>query len=116
MDSLTPCGDCRNLVSSNKNDENYHVLARTTDQREEAASILYKPLLRWETRLLVLHPGPPGDVLVGDLLTAVVTSDEHGLGVVSTDSVIGYEALSYCWGEQVFTHPLGLQRNHHLHH
>lgn len=73
-------------------------------QRERAARELYTPLLRWETRLLALHPGSPDDELVADLPTVIFTADRSGLGLASENRVVDYEALSYTWGEPLFTH------------
>lgn len=79
-----------------------------TADRASIASRLYaplSPLASWETRLLALHPGNRGEPLTGDLHRAVITHKD-GLGLTSEDRNEEYEALSYTWGSQNFTHVL----------
>ncbi|CAJ2505998.1 Uu.00g001280.m01.CDS01 [Anthostomella pinea] len=74
------------------------------DQCEQAAE-LYTPIHEWQTRILVLKPGLPGDVLQADLEVADLL---HAAGVVlhHRQRRTEYEALSYAWGEPVYSHSL----------
>lgn len=63
---------------------------------------LYSPLASWETRILALHAGSFEEDLEADLLVAVIT-DYEGLGLKSEDRNVPYEALSYTWGQQIFS-------------
>ena len=70
---------------------------RNLEQREQFEKSIFSPILRWETRILALHPGQRHDDLAGDLLTAALTYHDTGLGLTSEDRLIEYEALSYTW-------------------
>ena len=74
----------------------------TVDPRQEVAEALYTPLLRWETRLLLLHPSEDETILTADLVIASPTPDATGLGVSRGDCIVEYEALSYTWGPPDF--------------
>lgn len=85
-------------------------------QRHLAASSIYsQPLKPWETRVLRLEPvqsehdkAKTVEVTLG---TAVIPHLE-GLGLVDTGEVVFYEALSYTWDSNVFSHTIrcnGLQ-------
>lgn len=79
-------------------------------QRRLAASSIYsQPLKPWETRVLRLEPvqseheeTAPVEV---NLETAVISHLE-GLGLVDTGEVVLYEALSYTWDSNVFSHAI----------
>lgn len=78
----------------------------TGAERRAVVQKLYVPFESWETRVLVLHPGDFDDPLIVSLHTAVLTYDSHGLGLPSEHRVIEYEALSYTWGGEIFSHPI----------
>lgn len=65
---------------------------------------LYTLIRDGQTRLLCLEPGSPRDALSCKLL--VVDHGDRGLQEESSEEVIVYDALSYCWGEPKFDFPL----------
>jgi hypothetical protein len=72
----------------------------------EAEVRLYTKILRWQTRVLILEAS---ETLEDPLNAELVVVDLlHGPGAVLHDKQIeiSYEALSYCWGEPLFTHEL----------
>jgi hypothetical protein len=76
------------------------------EERARIAKRIYAPILNWETRLIALHSGTASDPLNLNLEVAVVTRGEVGLGLVSQNRVVEYEALSYTWGSTVFIDPV----------
>lgn len=58
----------------------------------------YKPLRRWQTRLVQMLP-TSGNVLKCSL-TTVEFIDMHGVGLAGTDEIVTYSAVSYVWGKQ----------------
>lgn len=67
---------------------------------------LYNSLKSWETRLLSLDPGGFHDPLSATLHVAVITHHLDSLGLVETDGIVTFEALSYTWGGETLSHPL----------
>lgn len=78
-------------------------------RRLTASSIYSQPLKPWETRVLRLEPVQPEDdeakIVEVRLETAVIPHME-GLGLSDTGEVISYEALSYTWDSNVFSHAI----------
>lgn len=74
-------------------------------ERRKTATKLYQPLKIWETRVLRIHPGEPGDPIVIDLKTCVITLAQ-GFGILDENRNVTYEALSYTWGDPVFDHSI----------
>jgi hypothetical protein len=60
----------------------------------------YSPVLPLEIRLLELQAGVTGDHLVGTLVHRVLS--------VENDQIPSFEALSYCWGDQLHPEPITL--------
>lgn len=83
-----------------------HPTLSKLEPKESRAQNLYTPLHTWETRLLAILPGTAKDPLSAELLTGILTDDASGLGSVSENRLIEFEALSYTWGELIFTHSL----------
>ncbi len=55
--------------------------------------------------MLCLHPGTQSDPLTATLYVGVLL--QEGLGVRElSNQAVSFEALSYTWGEMVFTHPI----------
>lgn len=79
-------------------------------QRRLTASCIYSERLKpWETRILRLEPAhadhDDGGIVVLHLETAVIPHLE-GLGLVGTGEVVCYEALSYTWDSNIFSHAI----------
>ncbi|KAM0215325.1 hypothetical protein ACHAQI_003109 [Fusarium lateritium] len=58
----------------------------------------YSPVLPLEIRLLELQAGGPGDPLAGTVLHRILSPEDN--------EVPGFEALSYCWGDQSHPEPI----------
>ncbi|KAJ9605788.1 hypothetical protein H2200_009637 [Cladophialophora chaetospira] len=58
---------------------------------------VYTPLKDWQTRILCVEPGAPGQPLVTKLLPVDLIYFE-GVVITETQTKIFYEALSYSWG------------------
>lgn len=69
--------------------------------REEACAKLYGGIKEWQTRLLVLEPGPFGSELVVSLPTVDVVN-LSGAVLHDQQERVEYTALSYTWGDQIF--------------
>ena len=74
---------------------------------QDAAARLYTRLRPWQTRIVRIHPGLLGSVLVADLLHANIVALD-GLVLDSNSEHVQYEALSYSWGNPEFTGELRL--------
>lgn len=75
----------------------------TEEQRANVARELYTPVGDWETRILYLYPGNEEEPLKATLTNAAITVAE-GLGLMEPGRRrVTYDALSYTWGEPVFT-------------
>lgn len=79
-------------------------------QRRLAARSIYSERLKpWETRILRLEPAhadhDEGGIVELHLETAVISHLE-GLGLVETGEVVCYEALSYTWDSNIFSHAI----------
>jgi hypothetical protein len=58
----------------------------------------YKPLRRWQTRLVQIIP-TSGEIPKCSL-TTVEFIDMYGVGIAGTDEIVTYSAISYVWGKQ----------------
>lgn len=78
-------------------------------RRLAASSIYSQPLKPWETRVIRLAPvqseNDEVETVEVNLETAVIPHLE-GLGLVDTGEVVFYEALSYTWDSNVFSHAI----------
>ncbi len=68
----------------------------------ENAHKLYQPLHPWQTRIIDLHPGKPGDSVQCDLLVADLIAD-NGVGLSARSKIVHYEAISYSLGWPALT-------------
>ena len=69
------------------------------------AELLYTPIKRSQLRILRLHSGSRHEELVADLPVGYLLLAE---GVILHESSLSveYDALSYCWGAQAFSHSI----------
>ena len=75
----------------------------TEERRAAVARKIYTDIADWETRIVCLHAGDGHDPLKGTLYcAAILQTDALAIG----RRKILYEALSYTWGEAVFSHPI----------
>lgn len=75
-------------------------LSNAHDQSTQA-KLLYSPIDRNQTRLLVVQPGSLGSALIADLHVVWISSDLP-LAVANSEVRLRYKALSYCWGGSHF--------------
>lgn len=74
-----------------------------------ASSIYSQPLKPWETRIVRLEPANSevdGTRVVKLQLETAVIPHLAGLGLIETGEVVLYEALSYTWDSNVFSHAI----------
>jgi len=71
--------------------------------REAVAAKVYSPLKQWQTRILCVEAGMPGEPLITKLLEADLIFFE-GVGITKENRMVFYDALSYSWGYPEFTH------------
>lgn len=64
--------------------------------------LAYQPLGDSDVRMLVLHAGEQSDDLEAHIKTSALSS------------TLGYQALSYCWGQESALHPLHLNESEPL--
>lgn len=80
-----------------------------SERRLTASSIYSRPLRPWETRVLRLDPvqseHAEAEIVDVRLETAVIPHSE-GFGLVDTGEVVFYEALSYTWDSNIFSHSI----------
>ena len=109
--TLSPCGAscwlkdflrCPNVDVATSSPPNLPGPPASEDQRRAVANRLHTPIRSWQTRLIKITPGSGQDDLECDLVVADIIHSP-GLGIISTDEVVQYEALSYSWGYPAFT-------------
>ena len=71
---------------------------RSVAQESHTLESPYKPLRRWQTRLVQIVP-TSGEIPKCSL-TTVEFIDMYGVGIAGTDEIVTYSAISYVWGKQ----------------
>jgi hypothetical protein len=73
------------------------------EDRQFIAKQLYAPIEDWQTRIIRIRSGGEKEVLRLDIIVAAIT-EAPGVGLISEPGQVHYEALSYAWGDNTFTH------------
>ncbi|KAM0689102.1 hypothetical protein Q7P36_011179 [Cladosporium allicinum] len=73
------------------------------EDRQCIAKQLYTPIEDWQTRIIRIRSGSEEEVLRLDIIVAAIT-EAPGVGLISESGQVHYEALSYAWGDNNFTH------------
>jgi hypothetical protein len=76
--------------------------AANDSQMRKISAELYSPIKPWQTRILRLQPGQPGDPVVCNLDIAELVCFE-GIGLKDQPELVEFEALSYSWGRPAFS-------------